>query len=113
MCAMTEKLRMRLGSMHPDRANYPLYRVRSPHPPNATTHDNLRAFESSWLPLLNPIYLDATGRYRCGYSGPMYSARGRIRRLLAYCSSTCAVQPEIRLTAKIGVNRSTGMPSAW
>ena len=44
--------------------------------------------------------------------GPVYSARGRISRLFAYCSSTCAVQPEMRLTAKIGVNRSIGMPSA-
>ena len=43
---------------------------------------------------------------RCGYSGPMYSARGRISRLFAYCSSTCAVQPETRLTAKIGVKSS-------
>ena len=58
-------------------------------------------------------YLSSSGLYRCGYSGPMYSARGRISLLFAYCSSTCAVQPEIRLTAKIGVNRSMGMPSAW
>src|SRR5262249_24552608 len=43
--------------------------------------------------------------------GPTYSARGLIRRLLANCSRTCAVQPEIRLQAKIGVNKSVGMPS--
>src|SRR5262249_7234681 len=55
----------------------------------------------------------SSATYRCGYSGPMYSARGRIRRLLAYCSSTCAVQPEMRLTAKIGVKRSMAIPSAW
>ncbi len=42
---------------------------------------------------------------------PVYSARGRIRRLLRNCSSTCAVHPDMRLTAKIGVNRSIGMPS--
>ena len=55
----------------------------------------------------------STGTYRCGYSGPIYSARGRIRRLFAYCSRTCAVQPDTRLTAKIGVKSSMSMPSAW
>ena len=45
---------------------------------------------------------------------PVYSARGPDQPVVrAYCSSTCAVQPEIRLTAKIGVNSSIGMPSAW
>ncbi len=38
----------------------------------------------------------------------MYSARGRIKRLWRYCSSTCAVQPDMRLTAKIGVNKIDG-----
>ena len=44
--------------------------------------------------------------------GPTYSARGRMSRLCAYCSRTCAVQPDIRLQAKIGVKRSVGIPKA-
>ena len=44
------------------------------------------------------------------FLGPTYSARGRISRLLEYCSSTWAVQPEARLQAKIGVSISMGMP---
>lgn len=51
------------------------------------------------------------GMYGLG-AGPVYSARGRIRRLWSYCSSTCAVQPAMRLQAKSGVNRSVVMPSA-
>ena len=43
---------------------------------------------------------------------PMYSLSGRMSRLSACCSMTCAVQPAIRLTAKTGVNRSVGMPRA-
>src|SRR5579859_863480 len=43
--------------------------------------------------------------------GPTYSARGRIRRLLPNCSRTWAVQPEMRLHAKMGVSRSMGTPS--
>src|SRR5437667_11259663 len=76
----------------------------------------LRVFASSWLHFgwANFVaYRASRGTYRCGYSGPTYSARGRMRRLFAYCSSTCAVHPEIRLTAKIGVKRSIGIPSAW
>src|SRR5579875_3374738 len=42
---------------------------------------------------------------------PSYSARGRIKRLLLYCSRMWAVQPDMRLTAKIGVKRSTGIPN--
>ena len=45
--------------------------------------------------------------------GPMYSESGRITRLSAYCSRTCAVHPAIRAIAKIGVMRSVGMPSVW
>jgi len=41
---------------------------------------------------------------------PVNSARGRMRRLCAYCSRTCAVHPATRLTAKIGVNWSVEMP---
>ena len=49
----------------------------------------------------------------CPTGGPTYSERGRIRRLLAYCSRKCAVQPVIRLMANTGVNRSMGIPSTW
>src|SRR5438270_522874 len=41
--------------------------------------------------------------------GPMYSDSGRFRRLSAYCSRTCAVQPAIRASPKSGVIRSV----AW
>lgn len=44
-------------------------------------------------------------------SGPLYSLNGRKRRLSASCSSTWAVQPLMRAIAKIGVNKSVGMPS--
>ena len=43
---------------------------------------------------------------------PMYSLSGRISRLSACCSMTCAVQPAIREMANTGVNRSVGIPSA-
>src|SRR5262249_53298585 len=55
----------------------------------------------------------SSATHGCGTGGPVYSARGRISRLFAYCSRTCAVQPEVRLTAKIGVNSSIATPSAW
>ena len=42
--------------------------------------------------------------------GPVYSDSGRMRRLLAYCSRSWAVQPAIRLIAKSGVNWSIGIP---
>jgi len=38
-----------------------------------------------------------------GYTGPMYSARGRMRRLSSNCSMTWAAQPAMRLMAKMGV----------
>src|SRR5688572_615888 len=55
-------------------------------------------------------YRCETGTHFKSGGGPIYSARGRIRRLLEYCSRMCAVQPDMRLTAKNGVNRSIGMP---
>ena len=45
------------------------------------------------------------GTYFC-IPGPVYSARGRIKRLFEYCSRICAIQPDTRETAKIGVNKS-------
>src|SRR5215208_7403712 len=44
--------------------------------------------------------------------GPTNSDCGRIRRLFATCSNTCAVQPVTRETAKVGVNMSPGRPTA-
>src|SRR5581483_877032 len=58
-------------------------------------------------------YRWSMGTYRPGYSGPMYSARGRMRRLSSSCSITWAVQPLMRETANTGVKRSTSMPSVW
>ncbi len=43
-------------------------------------------------------------------AGPEYSLSGRNSRLSCHCSSTCAVHPAIRAIAKIGVNRSVGIP---
>ncbi len=45
---------------------------------------------------------------RC--STPVYSALGRMMRLLARCSKTWAVQPLVREQTKIGVNSLVGMP---
>ena len=42
--------------------------------------------------------------------GPVYSDSGRMSRLWACCSMTCAHQPAIRPTAKIDVPRSAGIP---
>jgi hypothetical protein len=56
-------------------------------------------------------YRFSTAVYFTGYSAPIYSARGRINRLSSSCSITCAAQPEILLTAKIGVNKSRSIPS--
>jgi hypothetical protein len=50
---------------------------------------------------------------QCWSRGPTYSEPGRITRLSAYCSRTCAVHPAMRARAKIGVIRSVGMPSTW
>jgi hypothetical protein len=58
-------------------------------------------------------YLSSIRSHGCGTAGPVYSARGRISRLLESCSSTWAVHPAQRLTAKIGVKSAVGMPSAW
>jgi hypothetical protein len=58
-------------------------------------------------------YRFSIGMYLDGYTGPTYSARGRINRLSSNCSITCADQPLIRETAKIGVNRSTSIPKVW
>jgi hypothetical protein len=44
--------------------------------------------------------------------GPTNSDCGRIRRLFDTCSSTCAVHPVTRETAKVGVNMSPGKPTA-
>ena len=43
-------------------------------------------------------------------SGPTYSAKGRMMRLLACCSMMWAHQPVIRLATKMGVYCGTGMP---
>jgi len=43
------------------------------------------------------------GMYGAGYSGPMYSARGRMSRLSSSCSIMCAAHPAMRLMAKMGV----------
>ena len=54
--------------------------------------------------------------YRCSIgttfnpTGPTYWLWGRISRLSASCSRTWAVQPAARAMAKIGVNKSVGMP---
>ena len=48
--------------------------------------------------LASTLSMDESLRVRIGKS-----ARGRISRLLAYCSRICAVQPDMRLTAKTGV----------
>lgn len=55
------------------------------------------------------VYRRSIGTYS-RRSGPTYSARGRISRLFASCSKTCAVHPDTRLTAKMGVKSSMGMP---
>src|SRR5262249_3542477 len=41
---------------------------------------------------------------------PLYSPRGRIQPVFGYLLGLWAVQPDMRLTANTGVNRSTGMP---
>lgn len=43
-------------------------------------------------------------------AGPVYTLSGRINRLLACCSITCAHHPLIRLATKIGVYCGTGIP---
>ncbi len=46
------------------------------------------------------------------FGGPTYSRSGRMRRLSAACSIAWAVQPAVRATANVGVNRSRGSPTA-
>ena len=48
------------------------------------------------------------GTGRC--SGPSYQDSGRISRLSAPCSNTCAAQPVIRDATKIGVNSGISKP---
>jgi len=45
--------------------------------------------------------------------GPVYCDSGRMRRLLASCSSMCAVQPVMRAMTKNGVNMSVSKPIMW
>ncbi len=68
---------------------------------------------SSFEPRPLQPYRCSMGTQGCPTGGPTYSERGRISRLLAYCSRKCAVQPVIRLIANTGVNRSMGIPSTW
>src|SRR5437867_12654745 len=56
------------------------------------------------------VYRWLTGTHFKSGADPMYSARGRMRRLFEYCSKKWAVQPDMRLTAKNGVKRSIGIP---
>jgi hypothetical protein len=58
------------------------------------------------------IYRSSIGTY-VRSRGPTYSDPGRMIRLFAYCSRTCAVHPVMRASAKIGVIRSVGIPSMW
>src|SRR5438309_2524364 len=72
---------------------------------------------STWSPNLStrpptaaqPLSASGTG-FRG--SGPMYSDCGRMSRWLATCSSTWAVQPAARETAKVGGKNSLGRPIA-
>src|SRR5437016_2638972 len=100
---MTEKFRIFCGSIQ--------------HPVRGAVHTHTHTVRGAACGVRGArcarTYRASSGTYRCGYFGPMYSARGRMSRLFAYCSSTCAVHPDMRLTAKIGVKRSMAMPSAW
>jgi len=51
---------------------------------------------------------DMAGTERC--SAPLYSESGRISRLSALCSKTCAAQPVMRLHTKTGVNIGMSKP---
>ncbi len=79
-----------------------------PSTPHGSAHRRWRATHPA-----TRCYRRSSGVNGCGCSGPTYSARGRMSRLFAYCSSTWAVQPAMRLTAKTGVNSSMGIPSRW
>src|SRR5882724_27445 len=46
-------------------------------------------------------------------SGPMYSAVGRISRLLPRCSIMWADHPDVRAITKSGVNIGVGTPQKW
>ena len=78
-----------------------------------TKTDGLQAVPFTKPSAAHPLgnYRFSTAVYFTGYSAPIYSARGRINRLSSSCSITCAAQPEILLTAKIGVNKSRSIPS--
>lgn len=43
-------------------------------------------------------------------AGPVYTLKGRMSRLFACCSITCAHHPLTRLATKIGVYWGTGIP---
>lgn len=70
--------------------------------------------------LLPPRCMHAAGgampQPRCGNgttgrcSGPVYQESGRISRLSAACSSTCAAQPVMREHTKIGVKSGMSKP---
>ena len=100
-----------------DAGTRPLARsvTDSPHTPsNRTARPDITHPPGHLLFALRLRYFRwSSGTYLAGYSGPMYSARGRMRRLSSCCSITCADQPEIRLIAKIGVNRSMSIPGVY
>jgi hypothetical protein len=59
--------------------------------------------------LRDPYARSSIGTYDW-FRGPMYSESGRISRLSASCSRTCADHPLIRLAANTQVIRSVGIP---
>ena len=83
---------------------YPMYDVECTC---QTTH--LPIASSDVRPIYSAYRLSIGAHFK-PTAGPMYSARGRMSLLLEYCSRMCAVQPDMRLTAKKGVNKSIGIP---
>jgi hypothetical protein len=86
-------------------ASFHHWRIGNGSGPRCGRNDSLRAdaaLSMSRLQGETRLYRSAIGMYRTSRA-PMYSARGRINLLSAYCSRMWPVQPLMRLMAKIGV----------
>ncbi|MFM1824379.1 MAG: hypothetical protein RI967_2645 [Planctomycetota bacterium] len=89
-------------------------RTPSPTPPSGDgrtvlpPNDMRRAQEGA--PHAVSIGREGRQPFQCRSRGPAYSASGRMMRLFACCSITCAHQPVMRLATKIGVYCGTGIP---
>ena len=83
------------------------------------TSADARGAHTPHLPRFTQVHIRAPAQPRFSIGvyatpcGPTYAASGRNSRLPASCSMMCPAHPARRLSANIGVNRSSSSPMQW